>query len=328
MSTWYTNVKRAMNTRRTTGDKWYVPGSGGPAASFGTVRPALSRMSSLFVVLQVILFHVNLPAGDALKFLGIEVPLVADPRADKVTLRCEYDLEDAELYSVKWYKDGKEFFMYMPGSSPPGCDFQVEGIKVDVKRSDSYQLVLLGSSDLYGQQFSLAGAYGCEVSTEGPNFLTAYREANMSVAVLPKKPPVLEGVRPNYEVGELLEAECTSAPSYPLAELAFLLNDRQVSSSLTRNLPDLRPEGILVSTTRLGLSLRLERHHFPGGSFTLTCRAVLPGISVARALSTDVSATLSASNQRLAQEPPRSGSAVLACTIQLLEIFFYYLIIA
>lgn len=76
---------------------------------------------------------------------------------------------------------------------------------------------------------NLAGIYGCEVSSEAPNFLTDYGEANMSVAVLPKGPPVLEGMRPSYEVGEILEAECTSGLSYPPAILTFTLNDKKVS---------------------------------------------------------------------------------------------------
>jgi len=51
----------------------------------------------------------------------------------------------------------------------------------------------------------------------------------MSVAVPPKSAPVLEGVRPSYEVGEILQAECTSGLSYPPAILTFFLNDKEVS---------------------------------------------------------------------------------------------------
>lgn len=82
--------------------------------------------------------------------------------------------------------------------------------------------------DIAGE-VNLAGTYGCEVSSEAPNFLTAYDEANMSVAVPPKTAPALEGVRPSYEVGEILEAECTSGLSYPPAVLTFILNGKEVS---------------------------------------------------------------------------------------------------
>lgn len=67
------------------------------------------------------------------------------------------------------------------------------------------------------------------MSSEAPSFLTAYDEANMNVAVPPKTAPALEGVRPSYEIGEILEAECTSGLSYPPAVLTFILNGKEVS---------------------------------------------------------------------------------------------------
>ena len=32
-------------------------------------------------------------------------------------IHCEYDLEGAELYSLKWYKNSAEFFRIMPSMS-------------------------------------------------------------------------------------------------------------------------------------------------------------------------------------------------------------------
>lgn len=84
------------------------------------------------------------------------------------------------------------------------------------------------SLDIIGK-VDLAGSYGCEVSSEAPSFETDYREANMSVAVPPKSAPVLEGLRPSYKIGEILQAECTSGLSYPPAVLTFILNDEEVS---------------------------------------------------------------------------------------------------
>lgn len=67
------------------------------------------------------------------------------------------------------------------------------------------------------------------MSSEGPSFETDYEQANMSVAVLPKHQPVLDGMRPSYEINEILEAECTSDLSYPPAVLTFILNSEEVS---------------------------------------------------------------------------------------------------
>lgn len=47
-------------------------------------------------------------------------------------LECTYDLEGENLYSVKWYKDGDEFFRYLPKSVPEIQVFEQQGIYIDV----------------------------------------------------------------------------------------------------------------------------------------------------------------------------------------------------
>lgn len=46
-----------------------------------------------------------------------------------------YDNEESDeevLYSVKWYKDGEEFYRFVPRASPPQNSYSFDGIKVDV----------------------------------------------------------------------------------------------------------------------------------------------------------------------------------------------------
>nr|XP_012141499.1 PREDICTED: uncharacterized protein LOC100881497 isoform X2 [Megachile rotundata] len=248
----------------------------------------------------------------SLQLLRLDVPSIADPRWDKVVLRCEYDLGGEDLYSVKWYKDGCEFFRYMPDSKPPGREFPVPGVHVDLNKSDNKQVTLFGQNSLIrAGKVNLAGSYGCEVSSEAPSFQTIYGEANMSVAIPPKEPPSLHGLRPSYEAGETLFAECTSAPSYPPALLAFILNGKEVNKALTKELPSgSTSEESMVSSSRLRLTLRLERHHFPGGTLSLSCQSTLPGVAGTRPLERTETATLAANNQRLAQEPPRSAAGL------------------
>ena len=95
----------------------------------------------------------------------------------------------------------------------------------------------------------------------------------------------------------------------------------QVSKSLTRHLQnDGHVIGNFVTTTRQGLTILLERHHFPGGSLTLACQAVLPGVPI-RPLRSEKTATLAANNQRLAQEAPKLGKARSAATSLSLPLF-------
>lgn len=258
-----------------------------------------------FVLLSV-LFCSSLTTGATLKILRLDVPSIVDPRSEKVSLKCEYDLGGKDLYSVTWLKDGQEIFRYMPGGLMPKRVQNITDLYIDLSRSDSKQVTLLGPNTHKGEM-NLAGAYGCEVSSEGPNFQTDYREANMSVAIPPKRPPILDGMRPSYKIGEILEAECTSGLSYPPAVLTFILNGKEVNRALTKDLRASSIDGSVVSTTRLGLTLRLERHHFSEGRLTVTCQSTLPGVAKGLVFQTIEIATLAASNQRLAQEPPKSG---------------------
>ncbi|XP_012056220.1 PREDICTED: uncharacterized protein LOC105619308 [Atta cephalotes] len=272
-------------------------------------------------------------AGAGLEIRKLDVPSIADPRWETVLLKCEYDLGGKELYSVTWNKDGQEIFRFMPGSATPKRPQNISGLYIDLNRSDHKQVTLLGPSIGKGK-VDLAGSYGCEVSSEAPSFETDYREANMSVAVPPQSSPILEGMRPSYEIGEILQAECTSGLSYPPAILTFILNGKEVNRALTKDLRGIgNIDGKLVSTTRLGLTMRLERHHFSGGSLILICQSTLPGIANDQPLKTIDIATLAASNQRLAQEPPKSGSRsnielypILICwTITVIHVIRYSL---
>ncbi|PSN39684.1 hypothetical protein C0J52_22263 [Blattella germanica] len=107
-----------------------------------------------------------------LKLLLLDVPATADMRTP-VTLRCEYDLQGGNLYSVKWYKDGAEFFRYMPDYVPESRAVKSSGIAVD--KSDMNKVTLTNL------RFNNSGNYKCEVSTEAPNFETVAQSSNMTV---------------------------------------------------------------------------------------------------------------------------------------------------
>uniref|UniRef100_T1HZS8 Ig-like domain-containing protein n=1 Tax=Rhodnius prolixus TaxID=13249 RepID=T1HZS8_RHOPR len=62
--------------------------------------------------------------------LSIRPPAVE--RGKEATLLCEYDLEDAPLYAVKWYRGVREFYRYSPNENPPTKIFPFHGIHVDI----------------------------------------------------------------------------------------------------------------------------------------------------------------------------------------------------
>lgn len=54
---------------------------------------------------------------------------------ESARLECHYDLDGESLYSVKWYKDGNEFYRYVPRDMPPAQVFVLPGVSVDVSKS-------------------------------------------------------------------------------------------------------------------------------------------------------------------------------------------------
>lgn len=63
--------------------------------------------------------------------MSITVP-IAVRRGDDALLKCNYDLENDTLYSVKWYKGSREFYRYLPKENPAMKLFPLGGIIVDV----------------------------------------------------------------------------------------------------------------------------------------------------------------------------------------------------
>lgn len=53
---------------------------------------------------------------------------------ENVRLACLFDLEnkDKEFVFVKWYKDGHEFYRFVPDRQPFNLYFPLDDIKVDV----------------------------------------------------------------------------------------------------------------------------------------------------------------------------------------------------
>ena len=67
----------------------------------------------------------------SLAMKGVTVPkqLILGQSA---TLECKFDLEGSKLYSVKWYKNGEEFYRFMPSMENQFEVFRVSGVNIDV----------------------------------------------------------------------------------------------------------------------------------------------------------------------------------------------------
>ncbi|XP_076067804.1 uncharacterized protein LOC143040592 [Oratosquilla oratoria] len=195
----------------------------------------------------------------------VEVPEYSE-RGSAAKLRCHYRLDGLTLYSLKWYKEDKQFFQYIPANSPPISVFQFQGVHVNMDVSDGYLVMI---DDL---QLSSSGTFRCEVITEAPHFITRFAQGNLTVIDLPDSAPVLEGARTSYRLNDRVDVNCTSPMSKPAADLEWYINGEKASQYWLRPYPVLRERGGL-ETSRLGLRFSTSRIHFPDGQLRLKCVA-------------------------------------------------------
>jgi len=82
-------------------------------------------------------------------------------RGNPVTLICEYDLEGAPLYSVKWYRGNREFFRHIPKDVPTTKLFPFQGLLIDV----SIIFIYMWIEAPPGRPIRVAGSLGAQLIT-------------------------------------------------------------------------------------------------------------------------------------------------------------------
>ncbi|XP_063827269.1 uncharacterized protein LOC135076772 [Ostrinia nubilalis] len=193
--------------------------------------------------------------------LRISPPVVQ--RGSDATLACLYELTDAPLYSVKWYRGRHEFYRYSPTETPATKIFPFAGINVDLARSNQSQVVLTRVS------FGLSGNFSCEVTADAPSFATSIVSNTMEVVVLPPSSPSIHTSQHHYTPGDVMRANCSAGPSRPPAELAIYINDLPVTPGMYQVHP--ASEGLFRS--ELYVQVQLWPAHYERGAPILRCEA-------------------------------------------------------
>ncbi|CAG4972008.1 unnamed protein product [Parnassius apollo] len=210
----------------------------------------------------------------SLKLLDLRVPAYV-LLGSQPALTCQWELGPNDmLYSIKWYKDGKEFFRHVPRDLEPHRKFPLPGVEVEViSKSDA-----LGSNiTLSAATLETGGRYRCEISGERPLFPTVSDHGDMLIVVLPEYGPVISGFRPHYQIGDRVRVNCTSGRSRPAMRLAWYLNGEPAPFSATMT-PVVFKDHDGFETTNVGLDFRVTEQHFRNGAFKVKCLATLASI--------------------------------------------------
>ncbi|XP_063977237.1 uncharacterized protein LOC135162556 [Diachasmimorpha longicaudata] len=201
-----------------------------------------------------------------LKEVRMQTPTAVE-KGNSAVLNCWYDLEGSSLYTVKWYKSGREFYRYTPNESPPAKTFPIGNLKVNLGESNATQVSLM---DL---DFDAAGDYSCEVSEDAPSFHTAIVYRTMNVVELPSQRPAIQGLKRKYRIDDTLRLNCTSSKSRPAANLTWYVNDRQPLGSHVRMYNPSDTNDADWETARVGLQFLVNHEHFAAGKLKIRCSA-------------------------------------------------------
>ncbi|XP_052753118.1 uncharacterized protein LOC113511771 [Galleria mellonella] len=187
-----------------------------------------------------------------LRIVRVSIPTYR-VRGQPAQLECDYELGSDTLYSVKWYRDNEEFYRYMPKFDPPKHAYKLEGIKVDLQKSDDRRVVL------HQLMLKSSGVYRCEVSAEAPSFASAADEGRMEVIYLPREGPRITGNEQENRRGDTMFLNCTSGRSYPAAVLSWDIDGEKVTDPdmLVEYPPTHYTHGLM--STALGLRVPIGR---------------------------------------------------------------------
>ncbi|XP_030767836.1 uncharacterized protein LOC115891509 [Sitophilus oryzae] len=179
----------------------------------------------MYRVLGVNLFRVTIWLWFSTGVFGLRDVKIKVPQAvikgREANLECSFDLENENLYSVKWYRGGFEFYRYTPTDLQKVKLFDVKGIKVKESESTERKIILEDVSR------DISGPFSCEVTADKPSFFTAIQTAELQVVELPKKEPYITGLKHRYYTSEdrTFHANCTCEESYPSPNITWFIND-------------------------------------------------------------------------------------------------------
>ncbi|XP_045447714.1 uncharacterized protein LOC123656037 [Melitaea cinxia] len=203
-----------------------------------------------------------------LELLELRVPTHV-PLGTRPSLSCRWRLNPTDiLYSVKWYKDGKEFFRHVPRDVEPRRKFLLPGVDVEESSPNASNVTL------YPAVLETGGRYRCEVSGERPLFPTVSDYADMIIVALPSEGPVISGSRVRYQLGDRVQVNCTSGRSRPATQLAWYVNGEPAPPAVVRGPEHFRHEDGLETTT-LSLDFKVKPKHFKKGDLKLKCLATI-----------------------------------------------------
>ncbi|XP_023338379.1 uncharacterized protein LOC111709035 [Eurytemora carolleeae] len=219
------------------------------------------------ILLSTFLILLYCGGRNSLSNLRVSVPSIV-LRGENTTFNCTWDTDKTDkIWAVKWYRGTIEIFRNIFDEIPPIKTFPLDNFHIDEFISDGKTLLLRNVN------FHNTGEYSCEVIAD-QTFHTLIKKAHMQVVDLPDDKPRISGIKDKYQIGETIEAMCTSWHSHPPANLSWFINEEPARTDYLKPLK-IREEYDETFTSVLNLKFEISHHHFRNGAIKLKCTSSL-----------------------------------------------------
>ncbi|XP_044580272.1 uncharacterized protein LOC123262190 isoform X2 [Cotesia glomerata] len=184
-------------------------------------------------------------------------------------LTCDHTVAPDDLHKVEFLKDNKKILEYIRDrtdpfrkSPPAGLEFEHSLDGKTIKLNDVH--------------FDASGSYSCLVSSTYPIYTESSDEVKLQVIVPQSDNPHITFKKAVYTVGEVLEANCTSAPANPVPHLTWLINGLEVIETRVTTFPYRQHQKHLMSVeSQLSIEVS-DLHAGKNGHLEISCRATIP----------------------------------------------------
>ncbi|XP_048480530.1 uncharacterized protein LOC105383288 [Plutella xylostella] len=143
-------------------------------------------------------------------------------RGGSVRLRCVHDVPPPLLDTVVFLRHGAKLFQYIRGRKPPYRNFTIPGAVLNIALATEDSIIL------QNLDFAASGGYSCEVSLATPIYTKASVEKQLTVFHPQKHNPRIDFPTRSLSSGEVLRANCTTAPALPAPHVTWFINGEKM----------------------------------------------------------------------------------------------------
>ncbi|XP_018394369.1 PREDICTED: nectin-3-like [Cyphomyrmex costatus] len=199
---------------------------------------------------------------------------------DTASLTCAHKVSNELLHKIEFVKNERRIFEYVKERKPPYIPEKpvlVDGAKMEYAKNGS-------SIKLHNVGFETSGVYSCEVTMETPIYTSVSDPVEIKVILPQMEQPTITFKKSVFTMGEILEANCTTAPAYPVPHITWLINDEEADIGSVIHLPHTS----LVNTKSMYATAELKVKLTPSmlgrklNYLNLRCQATIPAYSSQR----------------------------------------------